>query len=61
MVYTFWHENVWRCLAIKLFPSSGSHKHAAHFPSGFDWSKVIFWRIDMAFSCASLSPSNVII
>ena len=38
----------WRCATIKSFPSSGSHKHFAHFPGIID-QKSIFgdkaWQI----------------
>ena len=38
----------WRSSIIDLFPFSGSHKHSAHFPCVFDWSKLFvlclsFW------------------
>jgi hypothetical protein len=42
MVCIFWHENLWRCSIIELFSSSGLHKYYAHFPSEFNWSKVLF-------------------
>ena len=52
VVCTICHENLWSWSTRELFPSSGSHKHYAHFLVEFDWSKVLFLGIKYAiFVC----------
>ena len=53
MLCKFWHENLWGCSTIELFPPSGSHKHLAIFPSELDRSKVFSGDENMALFCAS--------
>ena len=45
-------------LTIELFPSSESH--SVPFLGEFDWSKVSFEGLNMAFSCASLPSIDMI-
>ena len=47
--YKIWTLSIRRCSTIELFPSSGTHKRFAHFPSECNWSKVFFRGLNMSF------------